>query len=272
MRYTDVDYAKSLTDIEQWGHQESDFKRLVEMDPQGCFVAWDGDERVGIATTISYGEYAFLGNIIVEKQRRGGSIGPRLMKHAVDYLDRKGMKTIELDGVLSAVAMYRRMGFRDKYYSLRLARKPQSQYHALAALSRCPEPLPTLADFDYQETGIRRQALISSIAGQFPETTFCFSAPRLEAYGVVRERSHGAFAVGPLVAHDPGACSKIVREIVAVFGDKQLTIGVPEVNKAAVRIMLHHDFHYGAPSMRMYRGQSIAYEEHIYGIVSADVG
>jgi hypothetical protein len=164
------------------------------------------------------------------------------------------------------------MGFRDKYYSLRLARKPQGQHHTPTALTGCPEPLPALADFDYRETGIQRQALISSIVGQFPEATFCFSAPRLEAYGVVRERFHGAFAIGPLVAHNPGACSKIVRDIVSMFGDKQLTIGVPEVNKAAVQIMLQHDFHYIAPSMRMCRGQSIAYEEHVYGIVSADVG
>ena len=268
----DVAYAKSLTDIEQWGHQEGDFMRLLELDPQGCFVAWYGDERAGIATTVSYGQYSFLGNIIVDKQRRGGNVGPALMQHAVDYLDGKGMKTIELDGVLSAVAMYRHMGFQEKYYSLRLVRQPQRQHGTVTTVAQCKEPLPALVEFDYQETGIQRQALISGIAAEFPDGTLCVRTPRLEAYAVVRERAHGALAIGPLVAQHPDACNTMIHDIVSIFGHRELTIGVPGINKPAVEIMLQNDFRHSAPSLRMYRGEHISYEEHIYGIVSADVG
>ena len=272
MECTDLEYAKSLTDIEQWGHLECDFRRLLEMDSQGCFVAWYGGTRAGIATTISYGQYAFLGNIIVEKERRGGGIGPALMEHAIDYLDGKGMKTIELDGVLPAIAMYRHSGFHEKYYSLQLVREPGRRGKTHTAIARCAKPLSAIVEFDHQQTGIPRQDLISRIVAEFPDNTFCLSAPRLEAYAVVRERAHGAFAIGPFVAQEGDACHVMMRDIVSMFGDKMLTIGVPEINEAAVQIMLQHDFRHDTPSMRMYRGLNISYEEHVYGIVSADVG
>jgi GNAT superfamily N-acetyltransferase len=271
MEYADLAYAKSLTDIESWGHQESDFRRLLELDPQGSFVAWYEDERAGIATTISYGQHSFLGNIIVEKQRRGRNIGPALMQHAIDYLDGKGMRTIELDGVLPAVTMYRHMGFHEKYRSLRLVREPTYRFHAPHTVPRCEEP-STLIEFDFQQTGIERQALIRRLAAEFPASTFCLGAPRLEAYAVVRERAHGVLAIGPLVAQHRTACKTMMQGIVSIFGDRKIAIGVPEINKVAVEIMLQHGFRHGAPSLRMFRGPSIDYEEHVYGIASADVG
>jgi GNAT superfamily N-acetyltransferase len=271
MEYADLAYAKSLTDIESWGHQESDFRRLLELDPQGCFVAWHEDDRAGIATTISYGQYSFLGNIIVEKQHRGRNIGPTLMQHAIDYLDGKGMKTIELDGVLPAVAMYRRMGFQEKYRSLRLVREPTHRFHTPSSVPRCEEP-SALVEFDFRQTGIERQALISRLAAEFPASTFCLGTPRLEAYAVVRERTHGTLGIGPLVAQHRAACKTMMQGIVSMFGDRMITIGVPEINKAAVEIMLQHGFRQGTPSLRMFRGPSISYEEHVYGIASADVG
>ena len=271
MECSDLAYAKSLTDIEGWGHQENDFRRLLELDPQGCFVAWYGDTRVGIATTVSYDQYSFLGNIIVEKQHRGRDIGPALMRHAIDYLDGKGTKTIELDGVLPAVAMYRHMGFQEKYYSLRLVRAPQHRAHTPSAVSLCSEPT-ALVEFDFQQTGIKRQALIRSLVAECPASTFCLGAPGLEAYAVVRERAHGALAIGPVVVQHPAACQKMMHGIVSMFGDRKIIVGVPEINESAVEIMLQHDFRHSPPSLRMFRGRRISYEEHVYAIASADVG
>lgn len=272
MEYSDVEYAKSLTDIEQWGHREDDFRRLLQLDPEGSFVAWQGDHRVGIATTVSYNGYAFLGNIIVDKKRRGKNIGPALMQHALDYLDKKGIKTIELDGVLSAVAMYRHMGFRDKYRSLRLARNPARSNRGPALYSQCGESAHILAEFDYRQTGIQRKGLIGKLVQEFPAGIFCLTTPHLRAYAVIRERANNALAIGPFIAEDPAACDAIMAGVVTKFGNRRITVGVPETNAAAVESMLRHDFRHSTPSLRMYRGQRIAYEHHVYAIVSADVG
>jgi len=271
MEHSDVEFAKSLTDIEQWGHLESDFKRLIGFDPEGCFVAWQGDNRVGIATTVSYGDYAFLGNIIVKKEKRGASIGPKLMRHAVKYLDEKGIKTIELDGVFSAVAMYRYMGFQDKYRSLRFFHEPHKDTGSDKTTS-CTAMIDDLISFDHKQTGIQRQGLLDKMLQEFPRYTFCVSHERLQGYAIVRERANHTMAIGPLVAEGPNVCDILLSTILTTFSKKCVTVGVPEVNTAAVEIMQSKGFRCSVPSMRMYRGLKIDYERNVYGIVSADVG
>ncbi|KPJ66664.1 hypothetical protein AMJ44_08065 [candidate division WOR-1 bacterium DG_54_3] len=271
MEHSDIKFAKSLTDIEQWGHLESDFRRLLHLDPQGCFIAWKGNNRVGIATTVSYGDYAFLGNIIVKKEHRGGIIGPRLIQHAVGYLDEKGIKTIELDGVFSAVAMYRYMGFRDKYRSLRLFHKPDGCFDSEKSISYAA-PVRDLISFDHKQTGIQRSRMLHGLIQEFPTHTFCVKEERLQAYAIVRERATHALAIGPLVAEELTVCDVLLSTILATFKSEFMTIGVPEINTAAVEMMLQKGFGCSSPSMRMYRGSRIDYERHVYGIISADVG
>jgi predicted N-acetyltransferase YhbS len=272
MKPSDIPFAKSLTDREAWGHVISDFERLIALDPAGCFVAWDNDERVGIATTVTYGRYAFLGNIIVQHNRRGGIIGPQLMQHAIAYLSASGVKTIELDGVLAAVAMYRHMGFREKYRSLRLVRSPADEQRSCEGISSCKEPVNNLVRFDYEKTGIRRQHLISRLVEEFPDRMFCLKEECLKAYALARERATGVVGFGPVVADDATAFSDLLSQVLPVFHGRTITIGIPEANMAGVELLEQNGFTCRTFSMRMYRGVRIEYEKNIYGIVSADVG
>ena len=45
MKDADIKFAKMLSEIEQWGHLRSDFERLCHLDPNGCFVALENNER-----------------------------------------------------------------------------------------------------------------------------------------------------------------------------------------------------------------------------------
>jgi ribosomal protein S18 acetylase RimI-like enzyme len=272
LEHTDIDFAKSLTDIEGWGHRASDFRRLIELDPAGCFVAWENGERAGIATTASYDDYAFLGNVIVKKGKRGRNIGSLLMQHALRYLEERTVQTIELDGVMTAVAMYRSMGFCEKYRSLRLARKPISQYHGDRRLMSCPDAAEAITVFDHERTGIHRQRLIEKLIREFRDQVFCLASPQLEAYAVVRERADQTVAIGPIIANDVHAFSDLLSGMIDRFGNRTMTVGIPEVNTDGVLVLLNDGFEHCAPSMRMYRGSRIDYERHVYGIVSADVG
>jgi len=243
MRQPDTGYAKMLTDIEQWGHLQIDFGRLLRLDPEGCFVAWQDGLRVGIATTARYGGYAFVGNVIVEKEYRGSVIGPALMEHAVNYLDEKNIATIELDGVLSAVAMYRHMGFQDKYLSLRFVRNPTEKALHSNAVPPCEASVEEMVDFDHRKTTIHRERLIGEMLRDNPGRAFCLRTPDLRAYTVVRDRANGACAIGPLVAEDPNACDSMISAVTSSFVGRPLAIGVPEINNAAVSIMRQYGFY-----------------------------
>lgn len=173
MGRADIPFARSLTDIEQWGHMEEDFGRFIDLNPAGCLVAWLDGARAGIVTSAVYGDYAFLGNLIVRRDCRTLGMGRRLMEAVIAGLDQQGVKTIELDGVFGAVEAYRRFGFRDKYLSLRFTRPAGSgPGHAAAGVERRVDVREILR-FDRDQTGIDRSGFIEHLLRAHHGTTRC---------------------------------------------------------------------------------------------------
>jgi ribosomal protein S18 acetylase RimI-like enzyme len=120
MTEADIPFAVEMTTIEGWGHSAADFERLLFLAPEGCFVAGSGGRRLGMITTTRHGDFAFLACLIVREEARRQGIGRQLLRRAISYLESVGVTSMELDGVFKAAPLYRRVGFKDKYLSLRL--------------------------------------------------------------------------------------------------------------------------------------------------------
>jgi len=85
---------------------------MTSLEPEGCFVALDGSERLGIATCISYGKVGWFGNLIVKQAHRQKGVGNLLAEHAVKYLWAKGVKTIGLYAYPNLGDFYGKFGFK----------------------------------------------------------------------------------------------------------------------------------------------------------------
>jgi GNAT superfamily N-acetyltransferase len=273
MQRADIEFAKTLTDIERWGHLEEDFERFSALDPDGCYVAWLGGERVGVITSATYGGYSFLGNLIVRRDFRGKGIGIKLMEKMLTHLDGKGVKTIELDGVFRAVEAYRTMGFRDKYLSLRFLRPASKEPCCIQQPKRsCGLNIEEILRFDREKTGIDRSMFLEHLLKGHPHTTYVLDPKEIKAYAVVRERANGFRHIGPLVAGDDSAASDLTACISEENACADLTVGIPCINSSMQQIVVQCGFLHRPPSLRMYRGQRIKYEQSVYAIISADAG
>jgi ribosomal-protein-alanine N-acetyltransferase len=271
MRKEDIPFCKALTDVEGWGYKSNDFRRLIDTEPEGCFVAWEGERKLGMVTTTSYDSWAFLGSLIVAEEERGKGKGAELMRCALEYLEGKGVTTMELDGVFAAASLYRRFGFRDKYLSLRFRRQPLKSDEKYQ-LTLPPQASDEIVLFDRRKTGIKRERLISRLIGDFPDSVYVIKKKKMLGYAIVRRREGGFFAIGPLVAENPKLAETLVSGIIQKYPGRILTIGVPAVNRDMVDILLKNRFLYCPPSLRMYRGKKITYEKHVYGILSPEKG
>jgi predicted N-acetyltransferase YhbS len=270
MTETDIRFATELTTVEQWGYLEEDFRRLMYFEPEGCFVARKADERVGIVTTTSYGDYAFLGSLIVRREERGQGIGESLMKHAMNYLLGKGVATVELDGEFLAVPWYRRLGFRDKYLSLRF--KGEGGQGGDEMLSHSPEMAERIVSFDGEKTGLSRERIIGRLVKEFGDSLHVVQRDEGAGYAVVRPRAGGEFTVGPMVAEDWRLAELLLRSVMSKHTGRILYVGVPETNRDAVRMLVDAGFNYLEPSLRMYLGEIKSYEGNVYAIISPEKG
>lgn len=270
MTKKDIAFAVSMTDMECWGYLASDFKRLIFLESRGCFVAWQEDTPVGIVTTSSYGSYAFIGTLIVDKPYRGTKVGEALMIHSIDYLGKKGVTTIELDGVFEAVSLYRRLGFKDKYFSYRLSKILEGGEGDAQRFE--PSMLDELITFDREMTGLARERHLTRFAEDFADSIYIHKNDVIHAYAVVRPSGENRIAIGPMVADSAESGERLLLSILNKYNGYRIGLGVLESNRRFIDFLRRRKFQHTVPSLRMYLGRLLNYEENVYCIISPEKG
>lgn len=275
MTAADIAFAVSLTDRESWGNISADFERLIALEPNGCFIAREKGERVGMISTTTYGDYAFVGSLIVLPDRRSRGIGEALMRHAVEHLQSIGIACIELDATFPAAPLYRRIGFRDKYLSLRFLRpagNDSASDSPPAPVGNIDHLIDTVPDIDKRLTGLDRSRVLTRLVTEYPESVFAKASPVPGGYAIAYPRSGNRVSIGPLVAADDSTAEYILDRIIGSYASRDIGVGMPETQLSASDMLRKRGFLYQPPSLRMYRGQRRRYEDHIYAIVSAEKG
>src|SRR5215467_1002644 len=92
----DIPAAMELKEAAGWNQTKEDWRRLLLLQPDGCFGAIKDRRLVGTTTTTIYGELAWIGMVLIEPQHRRQGIAVKLMAVALDYLKDK-VDTIKLD-------------------------------------------------------------------------------------------------------------------------------------------------------------------------------
>jgi GNAT superfamily N-acetyltransferase len=201
MKDDDFPFAIQLANTMDWNMTAEDFEFMVKLEPQGCFVQFQGTERVGIATTISFGKMGWFGNFIVKEDIRGEGAGSLLIKKAINYLQSKGAETIGLYAYPHLIQFYEHFGFKPDINFLVLKGKAtflSTQDKLKAATKR---NIPEIVEFDRKCFGANRKKLLESIL--LNKDNLCYvSTENSDITGYVAAKVYEKMAeVGPLVCH-----------------------------------------------------------------------
>ena len=258
MTPADFDFALDLTAAENWqGVTREAFAAAHEHDPQGCFVAEDNNRRIGICVATNYGEYGFLGNLIVVPDYRNLGHGRAIMQHAIAYLESRGCRNILLDGDLPAVPLYERLGFRKVCLSLRyLGRVEPGSPPTVRAMIE--SDLADVCALDLRAFNADRSFFLRYRLRHFARWCKVIeSAGKIAGYIAARP-GQNTTAVGPWVVSgttvDP---LDLLHALALEGGDQQLRLGILETNRRAVGIMeALGSVKKQTPCWRMVRGPS----------------
>jgi len=236
MEASDLDFAAECTAREGWASEtRQEFESFLAYDPGGCFVVEVDERRVGICIATSYGEFGFVGELIVVEAMRGRRIGRALLEHAVEYLQARGVRTIFLDGVLGAISLYEHVGFRRVCRSLRF-------YGAMQGTSRNrvrplrAEDLDSIAALDRDAFGANRRFFLARRLALYPELCFALEREGEVAGFLVGRRGHSRVSAGPwVVGPDIERPGELLERLVLEIDDQEdLSVGVLETNTQAV--------------------------------------
>src|SRR6266545_4039468 len=116
MNDADIDFGMSLKATAGWNQLPADWKRLIRLEPNGCFVLENEGAPVGTVTTTLYEKrLAWIGMVLVSPDARRKGYGTELLKAAMDYCEAQRVEVIKLDATPLGKKLYDTLGYRDEY-------------------------------------------------------------------------------------------------------------------------------------------------------------
>jgi ribosomal protein S18 acetylase RimI-like enzyme len=238
MTAADIDFAIERIREAGWASQSREvFAAFLDHDPRGCFVAGTGSERVGICVATRYRDNAFIGELVVRRDRRILGAGRLLLHRALSYLDGQGIRDTFLDGDLNAVPYYEAVGFKKIGRSLRFRGRIQGRAHPDVRPLRAAD-LDMVCARDLEFFGDDRSFFLRRFAGLFPELGFVRENDDGICGYIMAKPGQELLAVGPWADWRPGKNSPhLLEHLAAASGAEVFRIGVMESNEKAAALL-----------------------------------
>ena len=245
MTLGDIDLAMKLKDQVGWNQTADDIRRLVEYEPDGCFIAEIDGTPVGTVSTTSYGtQLAWIGMMLVLPEYRRRGIARRLMQTSIDYLLGRGVTCIKLDATPLGQPLYEQLGFHAEWGFQRWEREGNevAQFPPDGFLSS------DLLAMDEAAFGTDRSRWLASVAAG------CRVFTMASGFAMLRPGSVATY-LGPIVAMDESAVEPMVAEMLTtvtgrVFWD------IPTGNTVSENLATQHDFQPVRQLLRMWSGDA----------------
>jgi GNAT superfamily N-acetyltransferase len=245
MRRGDISFAVRLSDQEDWEIPARDFDRILRLDPRGSFIAMENARRVGLTTTISYGkQIAWIGNVVVEKSRRGKHIGQALVKYAIAYLEKTRVKRIVLYSFDETIEYYRKLGFIQgpRFSRFRRERQPLRGTASESRFSKAMSVRALLAT-DRKAFGADRARLLVDMLNSGAASYLGYSVKSKCSY-LLAKNYEDMCELGPWVSFDlrPAELESMFRLALRNTRDKPVEIACPLTNRKVLAILSKSHF------------------------------
>jgi len=270
----DIDFAVAQTTREGWNTARQEFEVSLEHDHDGCFIAEMAGEPVAMVTTTRFKHTAWIGDLIVVPDHRRRGLGERMMNHAIRHIERLGIRTIQLEADPMGIGTCRRLGFVDRFQSLRLrSDAPHSPIDDHPCEGLTAENLRDVLPLDLAAYGDDRGRLVAGLIPRSLAAYLLRADGRAQGYVVAFPSPEGV-RLGPWVAADRDVAARLLDRLLHDFQNAPVVTGVPGVNDAALEILKARRFTQTQPCLRMVRGGPIddRCTDRLYAIANGAMG
>jgi GNAT superfamily N-acetyltransferase len=226
----DIPAAMQLKEAAGWNQTEADWRRLLRLEPNGCFGAIKDGRLVGTTTTTIHGDLAWIGMVLVEQQERRQGIAAKLMNVALDYLQDK-VDTIKLDATSLGQPVYEKFGFEVESEVERWTGTARSTGGATSSPIN-DAAVRDVLQLDRTAFNADRSKLIEMLINDacVPPVLVRASDGALSGYALARSGTKKTY-VGPVVARDPHVLETLLDEMLAQLAGSEVYI---DINKECV--------------------------------------
>jgi GNAT superfamily N-acetyltransferase len=260
MKVEDYPFAVQLANTMNWNMALEDFEFMVRLEPKGCFVLFHGSERVGAATSVSFGKVGWFGNLIVKEDHRKKGAGTFLVKHAIKYLKGRGVETIGLYAYPHLIGFYKNLGFKPDVDFLVFQGIAGSSVTEGTPREIEKQDIPALVDFDCRCFGACRKKLLEPILLNTDNPCYV-SVDNNEIIGYGAAKAYDEMAeVGPLVCRQNHVdiAMTLLKTILGKLRSLDVFTCVPKEETALTQTLLTAGFREDFRVTRMFLGPAVA--------------
>lgn len=264
MTIDDLKLGLILSQQAGWNQTESDWLRFINLEPTGCFVAELDGAAVGTTTTCIFpardgqphGQVAWIAMVLVDVNARGKGVGTELLKHSLQFLEDKKVKTVRLDATAMGQRIYEKLGFEPEYKLARFEGMAPRGRSGRGIVETAPEILASIIEFDNQVTGTYRAKMLSRLFEEFPEDMrVMWQGGKIEGYVTLRPGTN-AVQIGPCIATQNAGPALLCNALNRCAG-REVFIDIPLDNADAVKIAQLCELRIQRCFIRMYRGEKV---------------
>jgi GNAT superfamily N-acetyltransferase len=234
MTEADLSLGMRLKAANGWNQTEADWRRYLDLQPDGCFVALLDDIAAGTLTTCIFGPVAWIAMVLVDADHRGRGIGMSLMRHALEFLNNQVVRTVRLDATPLGQPLYEKLGFVAEYPLHRYEGVLPAGGTVMGVQPLLDDQLEDVCRLDQLATQTDRRKLLHRLACEFPDAGHMVKGPSgVEGFRSARPGAR-ALQIGPCVAL--GTAGRLLLEDARrQYGGRGVFIDIPAGNREAVR-------------------------------------
>jgi GNAT superfamily N-acetyltransferase len=261
MTAADIPLGMRLKAQAGWNQTEADWRRFLDLEPEGCFVAELDTVPAATLTTCIFGPVAWIAMVLVEESLRGRGLAKTLLAHAIAFLEARGVQSIRLDATALGRLLYEKLGFVVEY---ELARY-QGVLPARGTGSGDPggdtEPflvqqVEDMITLDRAVTGTDRGKLLGRLLRETPAAARVIHNGNEVSGFLLTRPGAGAWQIGPCVATPDAGCV-LLRDAWGRYASQAVYVDIPSDNTVAVALAGSAGLTAQRHFLRMCRGPSV---------------
>jgi GNAT superfamily N-acetyltransferase len=258
MTTADIPAGMRLKEQAGWNQLEADWRRLLELQADGGFVAeWD-NVAVGTVTTCRFGPVAWVAMMLVDERHRGRGIGRALLTHALNVLDAQGVRSVRLDATPLGRPLYDSLGFLAEATFTRFQGILPDAGESHEILGTGPrDALERVCALDREVTSTDRGRLLRRLADEHPDALRVVDGTRGVAGFLMARPGSRAIQIGPCVADDR-AGPLLLADARTRYARKPVFLDIPATHVAAQELAASWGLAAGRLLTRMGRGPRVA--------------
>ncbi len=269
---SDIPAAMRLKEAAGWNQTETDWRRLLSLEPNGCFAAVREGRLVGTTTTTIHGELAWIGMVLVDPEHRRQGIAAQLMNVALDYLSGK-VATIKLDATALGQPVYEKFGFEVESQVERWTGTSSNSSESEAPAAMDHDAVRDLLNLDRLAFNADRLKLIERlIADSYVAPVLIRAADgALSGYALARSGTRKTY-VGPVIANDPQIIETLLDRMLSQLPGRDVYIDINKEGTPDTRVLSDRGFVKERDLIRMVKGPGKKTSPLVVAIAGPEVG